>query len=54
MQHQATPHTAKPTSEDTLIRFLEAACTAKDITEVNIAAGIALNEYRGVDLEQAA
>ena len=40
-------------SDQILVRFLEAAAKATSLTAVNVVAGIALNELREVDLEEA-
>jgi hypothetical protein len=40
-----------PTPEETLLAFLERVTKATSLTDVNVAAGIARNEYLGLDPE---
>jgi hypothetical protein len=42
-------HIAAPLTTEQLAAILERLVFAQTVTEVNIAAGIALNELRGVD-----
>jgi hypothetical protein len=46
---QGTEHNAAPLTAEQLAEILERLATAETVTDVNIAAGIALTELRGID-----
>jgi hypothetical protein len=46
---QDAEHTAAPIRTEQLAAILERLTVAQTVTDVNIAAGIALNELRGID-----
>lgn len=44
-------NTNPPTLEETFLAFLDRVTKATSLTDVNVAAGIARNEYLGIDPE---